>query len=466
MIKILNQDFASTKLFFILGEATCIVCSIFMAMFVRFGANFYPMAIDIQVWGKILLVVFICQLSLYYNDLYDFRIRDTYMELGLRLVQAMGISSISLAAIYYAFPSTMLGRGVFLISIIFLFILVSSWRYLYSWTLKKQMFSEHLMIIGSGDLAQSIVHEIASRQDSGYRIVAVFDNPNANVDAASPMAGRPIFSGFDEIYDRAVELSVRKVVVALQENRGKFPVKELLRCKMAGIQVLDGIDFYEGLAGKILVEALRPSWLIFSQGFKKSRMTRTTKRLTGIVLSALGIIITFPFSLLGAVWIKLDSPGPIFYSQIRSGEGGNPFRLYKFRSMSCDAENDSGAVWAEEDDPRITKAGRIMRKLRIDEIPQMWNVLKGDMSFVGPRPERPEFVSKLEKIIPFYQQRMNVKPGITGWAQVSYPYAASIRDAGEKLKYDLFYIKNMNFVFDLTIMLQTIKIILWGRGAR
>ena len=466
MIKILNQDYAATKLFFMLGEATCIVCSILLAMFVRFGADFYPMAIDIQVWGKILLVVFICQLSLYYNDLYDFRIRDTYMELGLRLVQAMGISSISLAAIYYAFPSTMLGRGVFLISIIFLFILVSSWRYLYSWTLKKQMFSEHVMIIGSGDLAQSIVHEIGTRQDSGYHIVAVVDNPNANVDAASTMAAQPIFSDFDQIYDRVVELSVGKVVVALGENRGKFPVNELLRCKMAGIQVLDGIGFYEGLAGKILVESLRPSWLIFSQGFKKSRMTRATKRLTGIVLSVLGIIVTFPLSLLSALWIKLDSPGPIFYSQIRSGEGGKPFRLFKFRSMSCDAESDSGAIWAEEDDPRITKAGRIMRKLRIDEIPQMWNVLKGDMSFVGPRPERPEFVSKLEKIIPFYVQRMNVKPGITGWAQVSYPYTASVRDAGEKLKYDLFYIKNMNFVFDLTIMLQTIKIILWGRGAR
>lgn len=464
MLKILNKYYAPAKLLFVFGEAACIVCSILLAMFVRFGADFDPAAMDIQVWARILLMASICQLSLYYNDLYDLRMTDTYMELGLRLIQAIGISSILLAAIYYAFPSTMLGRGVFLISIIFLVILVSSWRYLYSWTLKRKVFSENVMIIGSGKLAQNIVHEIISNKDSGYRIVAVLDNTNG--DPGPPIEGQSIFSGFDKIYDRAVALSVRKLIVALDEKRGAFPVNEVLRCKMAGVQVLDGVSFYEGLAGKILVEALRPSWLIFSEGFKKSRLSRTTKRLTGIIVSLLGMIVTLPLSLVTALWIKLGSPGPIFYSQTRCGEGGKPFNLYKFRSMNCDAEEESGVAWAEEDDPRITKPGRIIRKLRIDEIPQMWNVLKGDMSFVGPRPERPEFIDELKKIIPFYEQRMGVKPGITGWAQVCYPYTASIEDGGEKLQYDLFYVKNMNLLFDLAIMFQTIKIILWGRGAR
>jgi sugar transferase (PEP-CTERM system associated) len=230
--------------------------------------------------------------------------------------------------------------------------------------------------------------------------------------------------------------------------------------------VIDGISFYESLTGNILVENLRPSWLIFSQGFKKTPARMLSKRLFGMVISFCGIVVTLPLSLLAALCIKLDSPGPIFYPQVRCGEKGKLFTLYKFRSMNANAEKETGAVWAQENDPRITKVGRIIRTLRIDEIPQMWNVLRGDMSFVGPRPERPEFVGELKELIPFYEERMHVKPGITGWAQVCREYGASIEDALEKLQYDLYYIKNMNFLFDLRIIFETVKIILLGRGAR
>jgi exopolysaccharide biosynthesis polyprenyl glycosylphosphotransferase len=195
-------------------------------------------------------------------------------------------------------------------------------------------------------------------------------------------------------------------------------------------------------------------------------MGKIVKRGVGIILSVIGLIATLPLSLLTAFLIKLDSKGPVLYSQMRCGEGEKPFRLYKFRSMIAEAESEHGAVWAEADDPRITRVGRFIRKLRIDEIPQLWNVLKGDMSFVGPRPERPEFVNQLKATIPYYEQRMNVKPGLTGWAQVCHHYGSSVEDAREKLQYELFYIKNMNMFFDLTIMLHTIKIVVLGRGAR
>jgi sugar transferase (PEP-CTERM system associated) len=260
--------------------------------------------------------------------------------------------------------------------------------------------------------------------------------------------------------------SVRKIVVALEENRGKLPLRELLRCKMEGLSVVDGVSFYESLTGNILVEDLKPSWLIFSEGFKKPPVRMFSKRIFGIIISFCGIIATLPISLLAVLCIKLESRGPVFYAQVRCGEKGKPFNLYKFRSMTANAEKETGAVWAQENDPRITKVGRIIRKLRIDEIPQMWNVLRGDMSFVGPRPERPEFVDELKEQLPFYEERMNVKPGITGWAQVRREYGSSIEDALDKLRYDLYYIKNMNFFFDLKIMFETVKIILLGRGAR
>jgi len=464
MPKILNKYYPASRILFVFGEAIFIIISILLAMLVRLGSDPLFEALSIHKWAKIALMACVCQLSLYYNDLYDLKVTDSYQELGLRLTRSLGMAAVVLAVTYYAFPSTLLGRGIFLIGITFMSIFVCSWRYFYSWTLKRRMFSENIMIMGSGELARNILNYITSRNDSGYRIAAVIDNPA--VEPVLQFESIPVFSDFANLTERARASFISTIVVALDEKRGRLPLKQLLRCRMEGIRVIDGISFYEELAGKILVEKLSPSWLIFSDGFRKSLLTRVANRFVNILFSLFGLIISLPLNVLVALSIKLDSPGPVLYSQIRCGEGGRPFKLYKFRTMTRDAEDRCGAVWAADDDPRITRVGKIIRKLRIDEIPQLWNVLVGHMSFVGPRPERPEFVEHLEPAIPFYAERHNVKPGITGWAQICHPYGASVEAAQEKLEYDLFYVKNMNLLFDLVIIFRTIKVVLLGKGAR
>jgi sugar transferase (PEP-CTERM system associated) len=258
---------------------------------------------------------------------------------------------------------------------------------------------------------------------------------------------------------------VDRIIVALDERRGKFPLEQLLYCRLKGIRVDDGVAFTEQMAGKLSVENLHPSFLIFSDGFKRSAILKKLKRGLDILGSVLGLTVSIPVSLIVSIAIKLDSMGPILYRQERVGKDGEIFLLLKFRSMYTDAE-ENGPVWARVDDERITRVGRIIRKLRLDEIPQMLNVLKGDMSFVGPRPERPFFVDTLLNEIPFYSERHVIKPGITGWAQIRYRYGASKEDALQKLKYDLYYIKHMSTILDLIIILETIKIVLVGKGAR
>jgi sugar transferase (PEP-CTERM system associated) len=259
---------------------------------------------------------------------------------------------------------------------------------------------------------------------------------------------------------------IKKVVVALEEKRGCFPTNELLKCRMEGIDIIDGYSFFENLTGKLVVEHLDPSWLIFSKGFNKSKTKRFVKRSIDLLLSSLIIITLCPLMLLVALLLKLDSKGPIIYSQQRLGEFGKPYRIHKFRSMIQDAEKLTGPKWAEDNDPRITQIGRFIRKWRIDEIPQLFNVVKGEMSFVGPRPERAHFAKELEQQIPYFRERLNVKPGITGWAQICYGYGATVEDAIEKLNYDLFYIKNMSILMDLMIVLRTVKTVIRGEGAR
>jgi len=279
------------------------------------------------------------------------------------------------------------------------------------------------------------------------------------------VANLSIIGNQSQILDIATKEKVDRIIVALEERRGKFPDVQLLECKMRGIAVEEGIHFYEHLTGRLEVESLHPSILIFSEGFKKSKLTMWTKRTTELALSLIGLSLLSPIVLVISVLIKIDSRGPVFYKQERVGEKGKIFKLLKFRSMVENAEAN-GPVWAEEDDKRITRVGRWMRKWRLDEIPQMFNVLKGDMSFVGPRPERFFFVEQLRAEIPFYDQRFYVKPGVTGWAQIKYPYGASKQDSLEKLKYDLYYIKNLSLLYDLIVIFETIKVVLFRKGAR
>jgi sugar transferase (PEP-CTERM system associated) len=329
------------------------------------------------------------------------------------------------------------------------------------------MFTEKVMILGSGKLFREIIDEVTYRPDSGYQIAGV-----TSVNSATPLTlpqGIPHSSTNSTngtLCELAESLHAKKIIVAMDERRGNLPTQELLHCRMKGIQVLEGATLYEQLTGKVFVEKLNPSWFIFSDGFRNSRMTRFTKRATGLVLASVCLLLMLPLIGIIALAIKLDSKGPVIFKQNRCGEGGRLFELCKFRSMIDNAEGACGPCWAADNDGRVTRMGRLLRKYRLDEIPQMWNVLKGDMSFVGPRPERPEFVRKLAEMIPYYRERLTVKPGITGWAQVSYRYGASVEDACEKLKYDLFYIKNMSFIMDLIIILKTAKIVLLKSGAR
>jgi sugar transferase (PEP-CTERM system associated) len=463
ILRIFNKYLPARTFLFVVGEGALIYLAILLAAFLRLDstqASFFTT----DVLSKALLIMLLYQCCLYYNDLYNPKATETYLELGLRLTKSLGFASIILALIYHLVPSLLIGRGIFFISIFFVALLVISWRYAYNWVLKKKMFTEKILILGYGDLARKILAEINGRRDCGYQVAGV-----VTVNSSSPSIlpeNIPFFAWNGGLCELAESLFATKIVVAVEERRGSLPTQDLLSTKMKGFEILQGESFYEKLAGKILVENINPSWFIFSDGFKKSWKTRAFNRMAGLAVAGLGLVLTAPLTTIIALAIKLDSRGPIIFKQERCGEGGRPFMLYKFRSMIENAESASGPTWAGERDERTTRVGRVLRKYRLDELLQLVNVLKGDMSFVGPRPERPEFVKGLKEIIPYYVERHTVKPGITGWAQVCYRYGASVHDATEKLKYDLFYVKNMSLFMDLAIIFRTIKTVLQNHGAR
>lgn len=314
-----------------------------------------------------------------------------------------------------------------------------------------------VLLVGNGDLARQMEEAIVTHH-GGFEMVGKVDYPAPGMVAKA--------EDTQDIFDTAKKLGANKVVVSLTERRGVFPLQEMLNCKLSGIEVLDSPALFERMTGKLLIENITPSWFIFCHGFQVTPLLRAAKRTMDICLSLFGLAMFAPFWLLVTLAIKLDSPGPVFFRQIRVGEGDKPFTLIKFRSMRQDAEKLSGAVWASKNDSRVTRLGKFLRKSRIDEIPQLINVLKGEMSLVGPRPERPEFVKTLKERIPYYSERHFVKPGVSGWAQVRYPYGASVEDAVEKLRYDLFYIKNISIMLDLKIIFKTITVMLFCRGGR
>jgi sugar transferase (PEP-CTERM system associated) len=411
---------------------------------------------------KALLVTLIFQVCLYYFDLYDFSTVGTFSESATRIIQAFGFGCILLAIPYYFFPATTIPFVYFAASFLLICLCIAIWRFSYGQILEKKIFSKPIILIGTGNLALSITREIMSRMDSGYTVAAFVGKDSPDF---SDQMGTKYLEGFSSLTEIASTGKIERVVVALDERRGKTPIKELLECKLLGMKITPGIEFYEELTGKILVGNVNPDWLIYSDGFKKGKLLMFSKRMLDFSVSLTGLLLSLPISIISAIVIKLESPGPVLYSQERVGEKGRTFWIYKFRSMCCDAESN-GPVWAEENDCRVTRFGAFIRKTRIDEIPQLWNILKGEMSFVGPRPERPFFVEQLQKKIPYYSLRHNVKPGLSGWAQISYPYGASEEDALHKLEYDLYYIKNLCFRMDILIALQTIKIILFQKGSR
>ncbi|MDM8518069.1 TIGR03013 family PEP-CTERM/XrtA system glycosyltransferase [Desulfobacterales bacterium HSG16] len=467
MLRILKQYYPVRNVVFVIGEGLMICASVLMATWMVMGTEF--IVSDLLLPLKVILIAATCQTCLYYNDLYDFRVTDTFLEFGLRLLQALGAAAIILAIIYLLFPIFIILKGILIISIGFVILLIISWRMCYTMILNKGLFDQNIMILGSGSLADRIIHEISDRKDCGYSIsfvsleAAEDEKIIKDLEQEVPCSNNK----HKELDKTAQKLGIRRVVVAIKERRGGvFPTNELVKCRMEGIDVLEGNTFYERLTGKLDVEHINPGWLIFSGGFRKSWSKRTMKRILDLLLALILQVLVLPLMMFTAILIKFDSKGPVLFSQERVGEKRKPYKIYKFRSMKTDAEKVSGPVWAQADDDRVTRVGHFIRKWRVDELPQLWNVIRGEMSFVGPRPEREFFVKGLEYIIPYYGERFEVKPGLTGWAQVNYGYGASVEDAIEKLNYDMFYMKNMSILLDLVIVLRTVKTVLFGQGAR
>jgi sugar transferase (PEP-CTERM system associated) len=465
MLQIFNKYYPVRNIFFVAGEGIFIFMSVLLASAIVLGQESF--FLSRQLLMKTFLITVVCQTCLYYNDLYNLKITNSFNELGIRLLQALGFAAIFLAFFYILFPGAIIGSGIFFISVFFTILLIGSWRFGYALILDRGLFNHKIILLGSGGLIKGIKQEISERKDCGYSLALEAPESMIDVDLTN-RAYSPIVCKYEceGLYEMAHTLGIKKVVVDFQERRSISPTRELLKCRVDGIEVLDGNKFYENLTGKLTVKSLNPSGLIFSDGFQKTHLRRFLKRSLDLILSVLMLIVCSPLIVAIAVLIKIDSKGPVFFSQERVGEKGKIYRVYKFRSMVDNAEKESGPVWAESDDDRVTRVGKFIRKLRFDEIPQLYNVLKGDMSFVGPRPEREYFVKQLEDLIPYYTIRYTVKPGITGWAQVCYGYGASVEDAVEKLNYDLFYIKNMSTLMDIMIVLQTIKIVLFSEGAR
>ncbi|HEY7786298.1 MAG TPA: TIGR03013 family XrtA/PEP-CTERM system glycosyltransferase [Pyrinomonadaceae bacterium] len=449
----------------LLAEAAVIFGAIVGAVYLRLGVVDArdELILRYGLYKAGLATVF-CLTAFYLFDLYDFIVMHDRKELFLRLVQALGLGWIALALSFYAFPQLMLGRGISLIALPLALTLMVSWRLSIHWFLGHPDFGERILIVGSGELAVEVASEVLGRPDAGYRIVG-FVGTDSDLLGKSLINPRVIglTSELDDVVKRE---NIDRIVVAMGERRGQLPTDELLHLSLAGkVAIEEGASFYERVTGRVSLNMVRPSWLIFSGRGRQAKLAGISRNVVHWLVAFIGALLSLPVALVTAILIKLDSPGPVLYKQERVGKNGEVFTLMKFRSMRTDAEAD-GPVWASKSDDRTTRVGQIIRKTRIDEIPQFWNILRGEMSFVGPRPERPHFVSQLAREIPYYEQRHLIAPGLTGWAQIKYPYGASIEDARQKLQYDLFYIKNQSLMLDAIVLFETIKIILFGRGAR
>jgi sugar transferase (PEP-CTERM system associated) len=376
---------------------------------------------------------------------------------------SVGFAGVALVVAYYLVPVLYIGRGVLAMSLALGFIGLLAWRVGAQHFSHSEVFKRRILVLGAGRNASLINTALRRRADRrAFTLVGFVQLPGQEtLVAPEHCLAAPL--GLVELASRC---QAHEIVVAPDERRGGLPMDEMLACAQMGIGVTDLSSFFEREAGTVKLGIVDPSWLVFSGGFDHSLPRRLSKRFFDIVAASLLLLVTWPVMLLVAVAILLESGGPVLYWQTRVGQGGRPFNLVKFRSMRTDAEKDGVARWASRDDDRSTRLGRVLRKSRLDELPQLFNVLRGHMSFVGPRPERPQFVDVLNNEIRFYQVRHSVKPGLTGWAQLRYPYGASVRDAEEKLMFDLFYVKNHGFVFDLMILLQTVEVVLFGRGAR
>jgi sugar transferase (PEP-CTERM system associated) len=436
--------------------------AVYIATFVRFSGTL-PGA-DHGEWMWLRATAFsaaVC-LGLTAMGLYQLRQRLTFEAVIVRLMMGLGFAALGLTVVYFVYPPLSLWRGWWALSFVFAFLLLIASRFAFMRIVEQDMFRRRVLVYGTGKRASALMQLRRRSDQRGFQIVAFV-----------PVAGQAQLIEDDRIDNSSsnlIELARKheadEIVIAMDDRRKGFPIRELLDCKFAGIDVVDILTFLERESGKVMIGLMEPSWMIFAEGFTRRNSRVAVARCVDLAAALVGLAIGWPLMALTALAILIEDGRPVLYRQTRVGLLGEPFQLLKFRSMTKDAEEPGEARWAQRNDSRITKVGALIRKLRFDELPQLLNIIRGDMRLVGPRPERPEFVTSLAEKIPYYHERHCIKPGLTGWAQLSYPYGSSERDALEKLQFDLYYVKNQSLMFDLAILLQTVEVVIWGKGAR
>lgn len=447
-----------------LVEAVLFASSVYVSGFLLYGTLAVCEDVVGPLTARALVISIVMMCSLVAVGLYQFHQRMTFSDVAARLLVAVAAGSVALAALFGIYPAIALPTQFGLVAISVAVPASLLTRYLFTRNVDENVFRRRILVYGCGERA-STIGDLRRRADRrGFQVVACVPAPSDKVIAESGwhlVSDRPLL-------DISTDLNVDEIVIAMDDRRGHLPIEELLDCRLRGMQVIDLLEFHERESGKIRVDLVNPGWLIFSQGFRVTRLRELTKKAIDVGLSLFAMLLSLPIFFLVSLAIKFEdgAAASVIYRQERVGLRGRTFMLLKFRSMNEDAEVAGQAVWADIDDPRISRVGRLLRKYRLDELPQLINVLRGDMSWVGPRPERPQFVQELTDEISYYAERHTVRPGITGWAQLRYAYGSSKKDSMEKLQYDLYYIKNQSALLDLAILLQTFEVVIWGKGAR
>jgi len=468
--RVIGSFLRSSFAFLMLLDAAILVFSITASNFIRFAPQ---LALDHMIehvagvsWPKVLVFTLVMLVSFTAMGLYQRHLREGITGIILRVLVGMVLGGVALILIFYLFPQLYMGRGVFIIAMIFVFALICILRVIYYRVVDQSALKRRVLILGVGERAASIERSLRRRSDyRGFEILGYIQMEEGKESVGRDKILHPEVG----LVAFALDKQVDEIVVAMDERRRSFPIDDLVECKLQGIEVLDLLTFFEREASKVKLDLLSPSWVIFSEGFRRGVLQAFFGRMFDLIAATVILLLAWPFMLITAIAILIECRSfscPILFRQTRVGLNGKEFQVLKFRSMVVNAEKDGKAQWATKNDSRVTRVGKFIRKTRIDELPQLFNVLKGEMSFVGPRPERPEFVTDLCKKLPYYDERHRVKPGITGWAQMNYPYGSSDRDALEKLQFDLYYVKNHSLMLDLYILLQTVEVVIFGKGAR
>ena len=470
MIRIFNQYVSIKSIVLVVAETLVVALCLICAATLRFWNDPSEFDAYVRLPGfavQVFTVIAALQICFYYNDLYNLHAMRSRNELLITIGQSLGEACVLLGLIYFALPQLLIGRGVFFISMGLVSTLVFGIRVFVesAWPVAAPI--QKILIIGAGELAATVSRELTSRQDLNVTVTGFFV---ADGDADTGVLrktcyGEALACGV-ELQSVVREYGISRIIVALEERRQALPIRNLVRLRVEGLAVEDAQTVISALTGRVWLNTVHPSWFVFTDGFRRSRLMLAIKRVVDVSCATAGLMISLPLMGLIGLIVRLDSKGPIIYRQRRVGLHGRCFEVLKFRSMRVNAEAHNGAQWAQANDPRVTRVGKYLRKFRLDEFPQFVNVIRGDMSFVGPRPERPEFVEQLRKIIPYYDDRHSVRPGLTGWAQVQYKYGSTVDDACRKLEYDLFYLKNMSVTFDVAIIFYTVRTILSGHGGR